>query len=178
MGLPNRSITNVAQAVSNAIADQVWDEVRSGHSTTGSYGAAVVPEAVIKTLTFTGAAGLGAVGNVPLFTVTGTVEILRITPRCTTGLGVNAGATLALGIAGDTARFIAATLAVSIVAGKFWYDAVTVVYDNLPIPDVLKEVTIESNIVGTVAVASVTSGVIEFEVVWRPRSAGATLVAA
>src|SRR3989304_3840546 len=43
-----------------------------------------------KTIAFTGAANLGAIGNVPLFTVTGEVVVEKLVPFCTEDL---AGAT-------------------------------------------------------------------------------------
>src|SRR3990167_10262985 len=81
------------------------------------------PYRVTTTVTFTGAANLGEVGAVPLFTVTGEVLIERIVPFCTVNLTEAAPtATLALGVTGSTGLFIAATTATDIDANTFWVD--------------------------------------------------------
>ena len=72
-----------------------------------------------KTITFTGAANLGAIGAVPLFTLTGQAIIDRIVARCTTDLA-GATATLALGVTGSTSLLIGATTATGIDNGMFW----------------------------------------------------------
>ena len=132
-----------------------------------------------KTLTFTGAAGLGAVGAVPLFTITGEVEIVRIVPFCTTLLGEAApgGATLALGVTVATTLLIAATTALDIDANEFWVD-ITPDPNGIAIPAALKEIAITDNIIGTVAVAAVNSGVIRFDLLWSPISADGLVAAA
>ena len=131
---------------------------------------------VRKTITFTGGAGLGAVGAVPLFTTTGRVHIERLMPYCTVDL-VGATATLALGVTGSTAIFIAATTATDLDAADFWVDTAP---DPaaVALPAALKEIMIDANIIGTVATADITGGAILFTAHWWPISAGATLVAA
>ena len=75
---------------------------------------------VRKTITFTGAANLGAVGAVPLFTITGKVIVLSISGLCTVNLTEAAPtATLALGVTGSTSLFIAATTATGIDVEEF-----------------------------------------------------------
>ena len=131
-----------------------------------------------KTITFTGAAGLGAVGAVPLFTTTGQVFIERLVPFCTTLLTeAGATATLALGVTGSTSLFIAATTAVDIDANEFWVDTAPDAA-GVALPAALIAIAINANIIGTVAAQNVNSGVIDFTVYWRPLSSGATLVAA
>ncbi len=132
-----------------------------------------------KTLTFTGAAGLGAVGAVPLFTVTGEVEIVRIVPFCTVNLGEAApgGATLALGVTGSTALLIAATTALDIDANEFWID-LTPDANGIAIPAGLKEIAITDNIIGTVAVAAINAGAIRFDLLWSPISVNGLVAAA
>jgi hypothetical protein len=127
------------------------------------------PLAATKTMTFTGAAGLGAIGNVPLFTVTGTVLIEKITAVCLTTL-VGATATLALGVTGATALLIAATTATTITGNLIWSSA-TPSTGGVAVPAAMEDTVINANIVGTVATAAITAGVIRFDVVWRPLSA-------
>jgi len=134
------------------------------------------PHLATKTVTFTSAAGLGAVGNVPLFTVTGQVLIAAVVPFCTTLLD-GATATLALGVTGSTALFVAATTATEIDANEFWVDTAPDAY-GIAIPAALKDIAITANIVGTVAVANITAGVLRLDVYWRPLSAGSKVVAA
>ena len=126
-----------------------------------------------KTLTFDGSAGLGAVGAVPLFTVTGDVLVIRIMPYCTVDL-VGATATLALGVTGSTTLFIAATTATTIDAGLGWFSITPV--DSLALPAALKEIAVSNNIIGTVAVAAVTAGAVRFDVDWEPLSADGNVV--
>ena len=131
-----------------------------------------------KTITFTGAANLGAVGAVPLFTVTGEVLVEKIVPFCTTLLTEAAAtATLALGVTGSTALFIAATTAVDIDADEFWVDTVPDA-NGIAIPAALKDIAITDNIIGTVATQAVNGGVLRVDVWWRPLSADGNVVAA
>lgn len=136
---------------------------------------------VAKSITFTGAAGLGAVGNVPLFTVTGEVEILRIVPYTVLTLTeALATATLALGVTNATALFIAATNAVNLTTGEFWTEATGGGTANagIAIPAALKEIAITSNIVGTVGAQAINGGTLRFDVYWRPLSSDGNVVAA
>lgn len=136
------------------------------------------PKIVRKTVTFTGAAGLGAAGAVSLFTITGRVLVERIVPYCSTLLTETGGtATLALGVTGSTALFIAATGATAIDAGEFWVDT-TPDPAGIALPAALKGVPIAADIIATVADATINAGVIAFDVYWRPLSDAATLVAA
>lgn len=128
-----------------------------------------------KTVTFTGAAGVGAVGTVALFTVTGEVLIDRIVPFCSTNLA-GATATLALGVTGSAELFIAATTATDIDAGEFWVDTAPDA-NGIALPAALKDIVITDSILATVAVADITGGVLRVDVYWRPL-AGGSLVAA
>lgn len=134
------------------------------------------PILATKTLAFTGAAGLGAQGAVPLFTVTGEVLIEKIVAFCTESLA-GASATLALGVTGATTLFVAATTATDIDADEFWVD-------NAPdaagvaVPAACKDVAISANIIGTVGTADITDGTIRFDVIWRPLSPDGMVVPA
>jgi hypothetical protein len=137
------------------------------------------PYLATKTVTFTGAANLGAVGNVPLFTVTGEVIVEYIVAYSVT-TPVGATATLALGVTNSTALFIAATTATNLATGEFWTEATGGGTANagIAVPAAMKGILVTSDIVGTVAVAAITGGVIRFDVYWRPLSANGALVAA
>jgi len=128
-----------------------------------------------KTLTFTGAAGLGATGAVPLFTITGLVNVSLIVGRCTTSLTSAGGGTLALGVTGATTLFIAATTGTALTTtDKIWASA-TPQANGIAAPAALKDIVIGQDIIGTVAVANITGGVLEIDCYYLPLSAGAGL---
>ena len=130
----------------------------------------------LKTVTFTGAAGLGAVGNVPLFTVTGQVLVTRVYGIVTTNLA-GATATLALGVTGSTSLWIAATTATLLATTARIWASITPTATALALPAaVITETIIDANIVGTVAVAAITAGVLTVYVHWTPIGAGASIV--
>lgn len=121
-------------------------------------------------VTFTGAANLGAVGSVPLFTVTGEVLIAYLVPWCSVDLTEAAPtATLALGVTGSTSLFIAATTGTAIDAGEFW-TSTTPTANGVAVPAALKDIVITDNIIGTVAAQAVNGGAIRFDVYWLPLS--------
>jgi len=134
---------------------------------------------VYKTITFTGAANLGAVGAVPLYTVTGEVLVAIMVPFCTVLLEEAApgSATLALGVTGDTDLFIAATNAVNIDANEFWVDA-TPDANGIATPSALKDIAITDSIIMTVGTAAVNGGAIRVACYWMPLSTDANVVAA
>ena len=132
---------------------------------------------VEKTITFTGASALGEVDvAVPLFTVTGEVLIERIMPLCTVNLA-GATATLALGVTGSTALFIAATTATDIDANKFWVDTAPDA-NGIALPAALKDIMITDDIIGTPATETITGGAIRIVIFWRPISADGMVVPA
>lgn len=105
-----------------------------------------------KTVTFTGATGLGEVGSVPLFTVTGEVIVERIVPFCSTSLTVTGGvgtASMQLGVTGATNLFVATTDPTAIDAGEFWVDA-TPDARGVALPAALKDIVITDSIVAEV----------------------------
>lgn len=133
---------------------------------------------VHKTVTFTGASGLGAAGAVSLFTITGRVQILSIVPYCSTLLTETGGtATIALGITGSTSLFVAATGAIGIDAGEFWIDT-SPDAAGIAIPAACQNIAIAADIIATVATATIDAGVIAFDVWYRPLTADGLLVAA
>lgn len=130
---------------------------------------------VSKTITFTGAASLGAVGAVPIFTTTGEVMVVAMVPYCTVNLTeAGATATISLGVTGSTALFIANTTATDIDAGEFWVDA-TPDANGIAIPAALKDIAITDNIIGTVGTQAVNGGAIRFDVWFLPLSSDGNL---
>jgi hypothetical protein len=127
----------------------------------------------LKTVTFTGAANLGAVGTVPLFTVTGQILVVTLVPFCTTLLA-GATATLALGVTGNTGLFVGATTATDIDADEFWVDTAPDA-NGIALPAALKDIVITDNIIGTVAVAAVSSGVMDFYLHYVPLSSNGSV---
>lgn len=123
---------------------------------------------ISNTITFTGATGLGEIGTVPIFTVTGEVLVAVLSAFCTTLLG-GATATLALGVTGSTSLFIAATTATDIDANEFWNDTAPDA-NGIAVPAAMKDIQITDNIIGTVATANLTSGVMRFDLYYMPLS--------
>lgn len=121
---------------------------------------------VTKTVAFTGAAGLGAVGTVSLFTVTGDV-VVNVVGVCTENLASAGGGTLEVGIAGNTAALIAQTTATAIDAGETWVDATPATVVSYPSDKVLVNGT---DIIATVATGDITDGTITFYCNFTPLS--------
>ena len=130
-----------------------------------------------KTITFTGGTNLGAVGAVPLFTVTGEIIVALLVPTGVTGPSAGVNSTLALGVTGATTLFIAATDPTLIDPAEFWVDTAPDP-NGIAIPAALKDIAITDNIIGTVAVAAITAGAIRFDIYWMPLSSDGNLVAA
>lgn len=137
----------------------------------------------VKVVTFTGAAGLGAIGTVALFTVTGRVLLERVVGYCTTDVAVDAGtgaASLRLQVAGLAGNLIAATLATDIDTGEWWVDATpdaTAVAIPAALTGIAAAASVQAEVTST-GTQKINGGVVEFYAVWRPLSAGALLVAA
>jgi hypothetical protein len=121
-------------------------------------------------VTFTGAANLGAIGPVPWFTVTGAVLVEYLIGFCVLTPTSAGGGTLALGVTGSTALFIAATTATGLVTGDTWMSA-TPNATGLAVPAALKQIAVVANIIGTVATGAITAGTVQLECYWRPISA-------
>lgn len=142
-------------------------------------GGAGIP--IRKTVTFTGAANLGAVGDVPLFTVTGTILVVSLIPICTTDLVENgATAAMSLGVTDIVALFIAATEPEDIDEDDVW-DAVAPATTAVALPAALKDIIVvgaANDILATVANDTITGGVLVFNLRYIAISDGATVVAA
>ena len=131
-----------------------------------------------KVVTFDAGAGSGAVGQIPLFTVTGAVTF-NLTAICTTLLATQAGATISVGTAATVDGIIAVTTGVDIDAGDIWFAAApATVLDTMA--NSLLEFTIGdgADIQANVLVDTIDSGVIEFRCFWTPLTVGASVVAA
>lgn len=128
-----------------------------------------------KVVTFTGAASAGAIGTIPLFTVTGDI-ICRLISRCSTDL-VGATATLSGGTAARPTALMGAEVATGI-------DATNVVSADAGRQAEMALAVNEyfvgggADVIATVAVAAITAGVMNFFLEWRPVSADASVVAA
>ena len=129
-----------------------------------------IPKFFEKTITFTGAAGLGAVGTVAIATVTGRILITHGGVFCSTLLA-GATATLELGTANNTAGLIAQTTATEIDADEWWQDATPEVKISPAIIDQL----VSANIIATVGTANITAGVLVFGFYWLPMSSNANV---
>lgn len=123
-----------------------------------------------KIITYT-ATGDGATGALDLFTVTGDV-LATVFAVCGTLLTSGAGATVEIGIAGNTAALIAQTTAVDIDANEVWIDTAPATIEALPSDKILTNGT---DIIQTIATDTVTAGVITFYCIWSPLSSDANI---
>lgn len=134
-----------------------------------------------KTITFTGLTGLGLHGTATTcFTVTGGLVLVQfIAGRATTNL-TGATATLTLGVTGQTTIFIGTTTATGLVTTAAIWMSATPTAGGLAVPTASQATAVNADVIcsSTHASADVTGGVLEINVLWRPLTPGATLVAA
>ena len=129
-----------------------------------------------KTVTFTGASGLGQNGSTTTwFTVAGGLVVIdEISGRCTTNC-TGATSTQSLGVVGLTSLFIAATVMTTLTtAAPIWMSS-TPTAAGLIKPTITQNSVIATNIISSVLVADTTGGVVEINVRWHPLTPGATL---
>lgn len=175
----NSLLANVADLITRTKGlDDIHDDISVVDAKVDVLEELFLPKRVVKIVTFDGGAGSGAVGTVNLFTITGGVDI-DFEAFCTTNLTeAGATATIEVGIAGKTDYVIATTDAVEIDAGEVWHDATPDSTIELT-SDASKEVTIyDSDIIATIGAQNVTGGVIEFSIIYTPRTSGSSLVEA
>lgn len=138
---------------------------------------------VRKTIAFTGAAGLGAIGDITVFTITGRVFISRVTAFCTEDL-VSAGAgTISLGTATRVTKFIALTTATTIDTNEWWVDGTPITEaantinqtTNGSDPSQLA-VVLSADVIIDVLTGDVTDGTIIIDMWYIPITDSATLV--
>ncbi len=145
------------------------------------YGDTEVTKQEIKEVTFDAGAGTGAIGDVPLFTVTGSILLVSLVPVCTTSL-TETGVTveMSLGITDSVSLFIAITEPEDINATNFWFDATpSATFETLPagFQDIVINGT-ANDILATVTNDSVATGVLSFSLVYIPLTTGASAVTA
>lgn len=126
-----------------------------------------------KTLAFTGAAGLGAVGTVTLFTITGTVAI-NVIGYCTEDLVSAGGGTVAVGTSSSTAALCDQQNATAVDNHDVWHDSTLsiggAVAGHIHV--------IDQNVILTVGTGDVTDGTIVFYALWSPFSSDGAVTAA
>ena len=134
---------------------------------------------VLKSVTFTGAAHLGAVGDVPLFTVTGEVLITSIVPFCTDDLVENGATTvMSLGVTGQVALFIANSEPEDIDANEFWQAVAPSDVGGVALVAALQDILVTADILVTVVNDTVTGGTLVTNIYWRPLSSNGLVVPA
>lgn len=128
---------------------------------------------LVKTVTFTGAAGAGAVGNIVIGTVTGRILITHLSAYCSTTVVTTSAGELELGVSGNTAALIAQIAdAGDLLAKEFWNDATPTEVDAAsPIVDKV----VASDILLKITTSPMTAGVIEFAMLWHPLSTDGNL---
>lgn len=144
--------------------------------------AAYLPRIATEAIAAAGTSLTTGLSPVTLFTVTGLVlarvwGLVGATPLASTS---NNG-TLAVGVTGNTAAFIAATTmdGTNFTAGSVWAgDTSPTVKAEALTTGALNGVLCASNIIMTVATNSATAGILNMYCEWRPVSAGASVVAA
>jgi hypothetical protein len=129
-------------------------------------------------ITFTGAASLGATGDLPIFTTTGEVLIVYLVPfSVLTPVSAGAG-TISLGVTNALTLFTgAATVATTLATGEFWTETTGggVAEAGVALPATMKDIVISANILGTIAVGAITGGTLRFDAYWLPLSSNGAL---
>ena len=130
-----------------------------------------------KNVAFTGGAGIGAIGTVDLFTVTGVVWIAAFMASCTENLA-GATATLAIGtVSVLTDLFMAQITATNLTNTQLWTDGL-ISGEALQIGSEDTDVMCLANIRATVGTANITNGTIDFDLWYRPVTDNGLVVAA
>jgi hypothetical protein len=149
----------------------VTQQIDGNFRTINSNQAFVTP----KTVAFTGAAGLGAIGTVDLFTVVGDV-MLQLIAVCSEDLA-GASATLEAGVASNTAELHGQETATNIDNGDVvTSDAGINVGAGLSLNSYF--VGGGADIIATVGTANITDGTLKYYAIWRPLSSDGSVVAA
>ena len=147
-----------------------------------SLGSTPIVISVRKSITFTGAAGLGAIGNVTYFTLTGNVHVVSLDAVIETSLTEDGGtgaSSCSLGVTGATTLFVAAVLSSSLVSTTpLWYSA-TPNATGIALPAAYKDIAIAANIVLAVTSSGtklVNGGKITLTVTYVPITSDGILV--
>ena len=117
-----------------------------------------------------------------IFTVTGDV-LLQVFGICDVQPAVAAGTpTLELGVSGDINAYIAQIVnATDLIANEVWLDATPTLTQEILDPAAIPRTWIVANgqdAIMTLGGADLTAGDIDFYALWRPLSAGASVVGA
>ncbi len=196
LGTNGTTITDVATSVLGAIgadnADNAFASTSVVANANGSLlerleyvqallDARAIPRIARKIVTFV-AGSTGALGNHVIFTVTGAVKV-RMYAVCTTNVAMTgAGATISLGIVGTVEQFIAATAGDALDAGELWFDAspTTLVDLDCVVGGTIMQKTAigdGTDIIYTIAVDTLASGVVEFMAEYEPITTDGAIVA-
>lgn len=132
-------------------------------------------QSLTKTVTFTGAAGLGAVGLIPVFDLTGLVVCVKCVAWCTDDLISAGGGSVSLGSVPNVVGLIAATVATTIDTGEMWLTTAPGV-GTVSIPAVMTNAVWGSDISMDVTVSAITAGVLNFYLEYFPLSVGAAVI--
>ncbi len=136
-----------------------------------------LPGVSSKTITFTGASGLGLHGTLTTcFTVTGMIVVEYIGARATTTL-TGASATLTLGVVGATTLFIGTTTATTLTTSAELWVSTTATAGGLALPAADINIVTDANVIcsSTHVSADVTGGVLEVNMIWRAMTPGASV---
>lgn len=123
----------------------------------------------------------GSQGAFTIFTVTGDVMVKLPPAICDVALTSGGVPTIELGVSGNTAALIAQIAnATALIANELWHDGTpTTTLEQIDI-DGSKVFVIANgqDIIMTLGGADLTAGDIDFPILWKPLSVGASLVAA
>ncbi len=137
------------------------------------------PDMVLATKEYTFAGDGGAQGAIPLFTVTGDVEV-EIFGVCKDSLTSGGAATIEVGVSGNTAALIPQATATDLINNEIWHDATpTTTLESINTLTSRRFVISNGqDIIKTIATADLTAGDVTFYCRWRPLSSDGNVVAA
>jgi hypothetical protein len=164
-------MANTDYAPVEGVLNDVWDQA----SHTLRLGPASGALKVSKAVTFTGAANLGAVGTVSLFTVSGQV-LVNVIAVCGTTL-VGATATHKVGNTTTVTRYDASLTATTMTAGDTLDLSGRVTAGTAPAITPTQVAFDTEVIIATIATAAITAGQLTYYAFYTPLTAGATVVA-
>jgi hypothetical protein len=130
-----------------------------------------VPNHFVKTITFTGASGLGLINvDVPVGTITGRILIKELAIFCSSTM-VGATATIQFGTTLSSNAIIVATTVTDIDNRDFWRDTTP----ESQISTAIRDLVAEGILVYEPQVATITGGVLELSCFWLPLSVDGNL---
>lgn len=120
----------------------------------------------------------GAAQAYTIFTVTGRVELI-VFGICNIALTSGGAATIELGVAGNTAVFVAQTTGTALIANEIWQDSTpTTTVEAIDLAGTKTFIVTNSqNVIFTIGTTTLTAGDIDFYALWRPLSSTANVVA-